>query len=145
MSVAPPRLTTRLMEIMLAASEPDAIIGDLCQEYCAHILPSRGPVRARWWYRWQAARSLAPLFVRSWERASLQRATAASVGAALCATAPASGLVMLRTFVLQQVPLKTTAEMSLAFAGALLAVVVLAGALGLAAAISVLNADPRQR
>jgi hypothetical protein len=133
------------MELVIAASDRDAIIGDLHQEYCAHVLPARGAMRARWWYRWQVARSLAPLFLRSWERASLHRATAASIGAALCATAPAAALVMLRTFVLQQVPLKTTAEMSSAFALALLVVMVLAGALGVAAAISVLNSDSRER
>jgi hypothetical protein len=47
--------------------------------------------------------------------------------------------------VLQQVPLKTTAEPSLAFTLTLLAVVLLAGFLGFAAAIRVLNAEPRER
>ena len=54
-------------------------------------------------------------------------------------------MILLRTFVLQQVPLKTTSEMSPTFGLLLLSVVLLTGAVGFAAAIRVLNADPRER
>ena len=142
---APPRLCAWLLEAALAAPERDAVAGDLCEEFNVHVLPRRGVVMARWWYRWQVARSLAPLFVRSFERASDARASAALVGAALVMTVPASALILLRTFVLQQVPLKTTAEPSMAFAAALAAVVVLTGVCGLAAAVRVMRAQPRDR
>lgn len=143
--IEPPRLASLLLEATLASSDRDVVMGDLCEEFRVYVVPSRGVTFARWWYRWQAVRSLHPLFVRSWERASLQRASAALIGAALVATLPASLLIMLRTFVLQQVPLKTTAEPSLAFTLALLTVLLLAGVLGFAAAIRVLNAEPRER
>jgi hypothetical protein len=121
--IEPPPLARLLLEATLAASDRDVVMGDLCEEFRVYVVPSRGVIFARWWYRWQAIRSLYPLFVRSWERASLQRASAALMGAALVATVPASLLIVLRTFVLQQVPLKTTAEPSLAFTLTLLAVV----------------------
>jgi hypothetical protein len=143
--MAPPRLSAWLLHATLAASERDAVIGDLCEEFTRHVMPQRGVLRARWWYRWQVARSLVPLFLRSWETASTRRAAAAAVGAAVLGIAPAGALVLLRTFVLQQVPLKTTAEPSLAFAVALSAVVLLAGVCGVAAAMRVLAAEPRDR
>ncbi len=142
---APPRLSAWLLDATLAACDRDAVAGDLWEEFNVHVLPRRGVVMARWWYRWQVARSLAPLFVRSFERASVARASAAVAFAALASTAPASALILLRTFVLQQVPLKTTAEPSLAFAVALAAVVVLTSVCGLAAAIRVMRAQPRDR
>jgi hypothetical protein len=49
----------------------------------------------------------------------------------------------MRTFVLQQVPLKTTAEMSLAFGGALLAVTLVGTAMGVAGAADVLKRSSR--
>lgn len=142
---APPRLSAWLLEATLAASERDAVAGDLCEEFNVHVLPRRGVVMARWWYRWQVARSLAPLFVRSFGRASVARASAALVGAAVASTVPASALILLRTFVLQQVPLKTTPEPSVAFAAALAAVVMATGGCGVAAAVRVLVAEPPDR
>lgn len=143
--IAPPRIAAWLLQSTLAASERDAVIGDLCEEFVSYVVPAQGAMRARWWYRWQVARSLAPLFLRSWERASLQRASTAIVGGAVMATLPGSVLLMLRTFVLQQVPLKTTSELSLAFAATLAVVVLGAGALGVTTAIRLLNSDSRQR
>lgn len=143
--IAPPRLSAWLLEAALAASDRDAVTGDLWEEFNRHVVPRRGVSMARWWYRWQVARSLAPLFFRSWERASIARAAVALVGAAVLGTVPASGLILLRTFVLQQVPLKTTQEPSLAFALALSAVVLLAGVCAVAAALRVLTAEPRDR
>jgi hypothetical protein len=142
---APPRLASWLLASALAASHRDAVLGDLCEEFNTYIVPSRGAVRAHWWYAVQVIRSLAPLFLRSWERASVLRASVAVVGAGLLSTVPASGLLMLRAFVLQHVPLKTTAELSVEFAVLLGAVVLSTGALGVAAAIRVLNADPGER
>lgn len=142
---APPRAAAWLLHHALAPSERDAVIGDLHEEFVCFVVPARGLRRGRWWYRWQVARSLAPLFFRSWERASLARATAAVAGAAAAALLPAWLLMLLRAFVLQQVPLKTTAEPSLAFALLLAAVVLSAGAFGLAAGIRLLAADPRDR
>jgi hypothetical protein len=141
----PPRVAAWLLEHVLAVSERDAIVGDLSEEFSRYILPTRGTWRARWWYRWQVARSLAPLFFRSWERASLRRASTAVILAAAIAVGPASALVMLRTFVLQQVPLKTTAELSVAFRMVLAAVVLIAGGLGVSFAIRLLTTDTRQR
>lgn len=143
--IAPPRLSAWLLHATLTASERDAVTGDLWEEFNLHVVPRRGILRARWWYRWQVARSLASLFFRSWERASMTRAAAALVGAAVLGTVPPSALILLRTFVLQQVPLKTTAEPSLAFGVALSAVVVMAGVCGVAAAVRVLTAEPRDR
>ena len=142
---APPRFASWLLASALAASDRDAVLGDLCEEFNTYIVPSRGAVGARWWYCLQVIRSIAPLFFRSWERASVIRASVAVVGAGLMSTAPASGLLMLRAFVLQQVPLKTTAELSVQFAALLGAVVLSASVLSVAAAIRVLNADSRER
>lgn len=143
--IAPPRVLAWLLESTLPRSERDAIVGDLYEEFVTYVVPDRGLWRARWWYRWQVARSLAPLFLRSWERASLTRATAGIVTGAAVATVPGTLLVMLRTFVLQQVPLKTTSEPSAAFAAGLASVVLLAGLCGFAAAIHLLNGNSRQR
>jgi hypothetical protein len=141
----PPRLAAWLLESTLAASEREAVIGDLLEEFARYVVPDRGLARARWWYRWQVARSLVPLFVRSWERVSLIRASGALVTGALVATVPATLLVMLRAFVLQQVPLKAAAELSAAFAAGLGSVVLLAGLFGFAVTIHVLNRDSRER
>ena len=143
--IAPPRIAAWLLERTLAASDRDAVAGDLCEEFNVYIVPERGALVGRWWYRWQVARSLAPLVFRSWERASLQRAAAAAVSAAAVATVPAALLTMLRTFVLQQVPLKTTAELSVAFGLALLMLVLVTAAAGFAAAIHLLNTERRER
>ena len=117
--MTPPRIACWLLEATLPAGIGDAIAGDLCEEFMDHVVPARGERAARWWFRWQVARSLAPLFFRSWQRASVLRASAAIVFAGATVTLPAVLLLSLRSFVLQQVPLKTTAEMSMAFAGGL--------------------------
>ncbi len=143
--MAPPRLSAWLLEATLAASDRDAVTGDLWEEFNLHVVPRHGVLMARWWYRWQVARSLAPLFFRSWEKASVVRVTAAVMGAAIAGMVPASALILLRTFVLQQVPLKATAEPSLTFVVSLATVVVVTGVCGLAAAIRVLSAESRDR
>lgn len=136
---SPPRFASWLIEVSLPNVDGDAIVGDLSEEFTEYIVPSRGLWFARWWYRWQVARSLAPLFFRSWQRASVRRASAAMIGAAAVATMPATALLMLRSFVLQQVPLKTTAELSVAFTIVLAVVIVLALAIGCAAGIRMLQ------
>jgi hypothetical protein len=73
------------------------------------------------------------------------QASTAAISAGLIATLPSSLLIALRSFVLQQVPLKTTPDLSAAFALGLTIVVLLSGGLGLVAAIRVLGADSRQR
>jgi hypothetical protein len=143
--IAPPRFAAWLLESTLSASERDAVMGDLYEEFTTCIAPTRSAAAARWWYRSQVWRSLAPLWLRAWERASAQRASAALVGGALLATVPASLLITIRTFVLQQVPLKTTPDLSVEFALTLGIVALCAGVVGFAAAIRVLNADSRQR
>ena len=95
--MTPPRIASWLLEASLLSLDGEAIAGDLHEEFCAHIVPARGVFRARWWYRWQVARSLAPLYFRSWQRASLFRASVAIVGAGFTAVVPATLLVMLRT------------------------------------------------
>ena len=142
---APPRWSAWLLEATLVAPERDAVTGDLWEEFTVHVVPLRGVFMARWWYRWQVARSLAPLVFRSWEKASIARASAALAGAVLVGVLPASALILLRTFVLQQVPLKTTPEPSPAFGLILTAVVLGASVCGVAAAVRVLNAEPRDR
>ena len=142
---APPRLAAWLLQHTLAPSDRDAVIGDLLEEFSYYMVPTRGPTLARWWYRGQVARSLVPLSVRAWERASLGRASMAVIGAALLTTVPAVLLLTLRSFVLQQVPLKTTSELSRGFALTLGLVVLLTGLVALAAAIRLLNTDRRER
>jgi hypothetical protein len=127
-----------LLEATLPADTGAAIAGDLCEEFSAHVAPSRGVWAARWWFRWQVARSLAPLFLRSWQRASILRAAAAVAVAGAAVTTPAALLLALRTFVLQQVPLKTTPEMSLAFVAALTMLVACSTAGALLAAVRLL-------
>jgi hypothetical protein len=141
---APPRLAVWILEATVPTEDGAALAGDLCEEFTEHIVPARGAAAARWWYCWQVARSLAPLWVRSWERASLARASLAVVGAGVVATVPAAALLALRAFVLQQVPLKTTAEFSPLFGVALLIVVLLTALVGLSAAVRCLQACRRK-
>ena len=143
--IAPPRVAEWLLASFTTTSDGEAVAGDLYEEFNGEIVPARGVMRARCWYWWQVVRSLSPLFFRRWERASVSRASTAILGAALVATIPASLLVVLRTFILQQVPLKTTSELSIAFALTLAATVLVAGALGLCAALSILKTDSRNR
>jgi hypothetical protein len=132
---APPRLAVWILEAVVPTSDGEAIAGDLAEEFAGHVVPARGAAFARWWYCWQVARSLAPLFFRSWQRASLTRATVAVIGAGLAATGPAAALLALRTFVLQQVPLKTTTELSLLFIAALVVIVAATAGAGLTGAV----------
>ena len=141
----PPRIAAWLLEFSLPPAEREALAGDLWEEFRRHVVPTRGVTRARWWYRSQVARSLMPLIVRSFERAPLLRASMAMVSAALTAIVPTSMLVLLRSFVLQQVPLKTTAEPSIAFVVLLVSVGVLASLCGMASAVLLLNSEPRNR
>ena len=142
---APPRVASWLLARAIATSDGDAIAGDLYEEFTGYIVPGRGLTRARWWYRWQVARSLTPLLFRSWERASLRHASVAAVSAGVLVTIPASLLMTLRAFVLQQVPLKATSDLSAGFSLALAVVVLLSGAVGLVAAIRILGTNSRQR
>jgi hypothetical protein len=141
---APPRLALWILEAAVPTADGEAIAGDLGEEFAEHIVPARGAAFARWWYCWQVARSLAPLFLRSWQRASVTRATIAVVGAALAATGPAAALLALRTFVLQQVPLKTTTELSPLFIAALLVVVLATAGVGLTGAVRWLQVRQRR-
>ena len=145
--MTPPRVASWLLETALPQSLAEAIAGDLYEEFCDYAVPRRGVFLARWWYRWQVARSLAPLFFRSWQRASIRRGSAAVIAAGLIPVLPATLLLMLRTFVLQQVPLKTTAELSMVFAIVLGALVALSALIGLALALRLLSDDslPRSR
>jgi hypothetical protein len=93
---APPRIAEWLLASTLGASERDAVVGDLSEEFSTLIVRERGELVGRWWYRWQVARSLAPLFFRSWERASVARASIALTSAAAAASVPSVLLVMLR-------------------------------------------------
>jgi hypothetical protein len=137
--IDPPRTASWLLLAALPTSDGDAIAGDLCEEFQEHIVPARGLRFARWWYCWQVARSLAPLFFRSWQRASVTRAAAAIVAAGAMAALPASALLLVRAFVLSQVPLKTTSELSAAFAVVLAGVIVATMGMGLAVAIRTLQ------
>jgi len=141
--IALPRFATWLLEATLPPSEADAVCGDLCEEFTVFVVPQRGKLAANFWYCWQVARSLGPIVLRTWQRATVTRSTVAITCAALAATVPATVLVLLRTFTLQQVPLKTTAEASLLFAAILAAVIVAGIWLGAAVAIRVLNGAPR--
>lgn len=114
--IAPPRLAAWLLSAAVPGVEGEVVAGDLHEEFCAHILPTRGRRRARWWYCWQVARSMTPLIRRSWERAAVRRASLAVIAAGAVAALPAAALVTLRSFVLSQVPLKTDATVSMAFA-----------------------------
>ena len=141
--MTPPRVACWLLEAALPDTG-EAIAGDLCEEYREHVVPARGEALARWWFRWQVARSLAPLFFRSWQRASVLDASAAMVGGGIAAAVPATLLLMLRTFVLQQVPLKTTTEMSMAFVIVLTIVVVVTTVIGVLGAVRALARVPTQ-
>jgi hypothetical protein len=143
--MTPPRIASWLLEASLPSLDGEAIAGDLHEEFATHIVPARGVFRARWWYRRQVARSLAPLYFRSWQRASIFRASVAIVCAGFTAVVPATLIVMVRTFVLQQVPLKTTAELSFAFAMLLVAVATVAAVFSVAVAVRVLAARRTER
>jgi hypothetical protein len=139
--MTPPRVASWLLAATLPRSMAEPIAGDLYEEFFEEIVPRRGVMRAQWWYRWQVARSLAPLFFRSWQRASTRRGSAAVIAAGLMPVLPATLLLMLRSFVLQQVPLKTTAELSVAFALAIALVVGVSLLLGIAFAVRILADD----
>jgi hypothetical protein len=111
----PPRWAECVLAAALPPADRDSVIGDLREEFATTAVPVRGCGRARWWYRVQVARSLAPIAVRAWQRASLLHASVVIVCAAAASVLPALMLVALRAFVLQQVPLKTTPEASVQF------------------------------
>jgi hypothetical protein len=135
----PPRIATWLLD---ATHLPDreAIAGDLRQEFIDAIVPACGARLAKLWYLGQVMRSMAPLFFRSWQRASLTRASTALVAAAAAAMIPAAALLSLRSFVLSQVPLKASPEVSAAFALILAAVTVVAVFVGITIGVRLLNA-----
>lgn len=118
----PPRFASWVLAATLLP-DADAIAGDLHEEL---------PHRSRAWYTWQVARSLAPLFFRSWQRASVTRASAAIALAAAVASVPAAALLSLRSFALSQVPLKTTNEPSPLFLVILIAVLAVSALIGFA-------------
>ena len=140
--IPPPRFASWLLEAALPTGDGEAMTGDLVEEFQDRA-PRRGHRYARWWFCWQVARSLAPLFFRSWEKASLLRASFAIVSAGVAATLPATLLLMLRTFTLQQVPLKTTSELSTIFTLCLVLVVALTLSAGAAFAVRMLTARTR--
>ena len=129
----PPRFASWLLDATLLP-DAEAIAGDLLEEL---------PMRSRWWYMWQVARSLAPLFFRSWQRASVTRASAAAAAAGLTAAFPAAALLSLRSFTLSQVPLKTTAELSPAFGVLLLIVLAISLVMALTLGARLLNSGGR--
>jgi hypothetical protein len=141
----PPPFAAWLLAAALPSRDRDFVLGDLAEEFATVIAPHHGRRRANWWYRRQVACSLAPLVCRAWERASLARASTAIAGAAVTASLPASMLILMRSFVLQQVPLKTTAEPSVSFLVLLAALVLVAAGAGVAAAIRILDTGARQR
>jgi hypothetical protein len=128
-----------VLEASLPTPDGEAIGGDLYEEFREHIVPRRGLAFARVWYWWQVTRSLSPLFFRSWQRASVTRASAAMIAAAVSATIPASVLLTLRSFVLSQVPLKTTPDVSFGFLALLIGLMLISGVFGLAVGIRLLQ------
>jgi hypothetical protein len=129
----PPRFASWLLGATLLP-DADAIAGDLIEEL---------PTRSRAWLAWQVTRSLAPLFFRSWQRASVTRASAAIVAAAAAASMPAAALLGLRSFALSQVPLKTTSEPSALFLAALIVVLALSALTGFALGTRLLHLKSR--
>jgi hypothetical protein len=140
--IQPPRHASWLLLAAFPDADGEAIAGDLHEEFYEYVVPARGVMAARWWFRWQVARSLAPLFFRYWQRVSVTRAVTAVLAAGVMATAPAVALMLVRSFVLSQVPLKTTPELSVAFAIALFATVVTTLALGCAIGARLLARPP---
>jgi hypothetical protein len=136
--MTPPRLTTWLLEAT-QLPEAEAIAGDLCEEFQQHVAPTHGALWARCWYWSQVARSIAPLYVRSWQRASLTRASAALMSAAAAATIPTAALLAVRGFALSQVPLKTTAEFSATFAAIVLVVTTISVLIGMCLGLRLLH------
>ena len=134
----PPRFASWLLAATLLP-DADAIAGDLHEELQERAVRRGGRTPSRLWYAQQVARSLAPLFFRSWQRASVMRASAAMVAAAAAATMPAAALLSLRSFALSQVPLKTTSELSWLFAVLLVAVLMVSAIAGFALATRLLH------
>lgn len=129
----PPRFASWLLAATLLP-DAEAIAGDLLEEM---------PQRSRAWYVWQVTRSLAPLFFRSWQRASVTHASAAMISAAAVATMPAAALLSLRSFTLSQVPLKTASELSTGFALLLFVVLAASSAVGLVIGSRLLHSSPK--
>ena len=136
--IHPPRFASWLLAATLLP-DADAIAGDLCEELQERARARGGQAMARLWFSLQVARSLAPLFFRSWQRASVTRASAAMIAAAAAATLPAAALLSLRSFALSQVPLKTTSELSSVFAVLLIAVLTVSALAGFALATRLLH------
>ncbi len=60
-SAAPPRLAVRLLERWIPASEREAFVGDLLEEFRAERVPRVGAARARRWFWREALLALATL------------------------------------------------------------------------------------
>jgi putative ABC transport system permease protein len=59
----PPRLAERLLSLTVRSADREAMLGDLAEEYAAHVAPGRGSARAALWYWRQVARSVVPNMV----------------------------------------------------------------------------------
>jgi hypothetical protein len=137
--IQPPRFASWLLAATLLP-DAEAIAGDLVEELQERARGRGREKMARVWFTLQVARSLAPLFFRSWQRASVTRASAAMLAAAAAATMPAAALLSLRSFALSQVALKTTAELSPAFALALIVLLAVSALGGFALGTRLLHA-----
>lgn len=60
-SSSPPRPWRVLLRLFARLPHGDALLGDLDEEFYRHIIPERGPRRARLWYRAQVLKSIPPL------------------------------------------------------------------------------------
>lgn len=116
--IGPPRFASWLLEAALPTGDGDAITGDLIEEFQDRA--SFDPGRRHPFYG----------------HPSPSRAR-------LAATLPAT-LLLMQTFVLQQVPLKTTSELSSVFALVLAVVAVTAISAAAAFALRVLNPPMRR-
>ena len=60
----------RLLYFLLPRSDREVIAGDLEEDFRTNILPKFGPRFARWWYRWQVARTIFAIVFGLVERAA---------------------------------------------------------------------------
>ena len=70
-----PPLFARWALHRIGGTYADALIGDLDEEFHDHVLPERGPLGARMWYRAQVLKSLGPTLVQNLRRYGENRKT----------------------------------------------------------------------
>ncbi len=90
MTSSPPHLTRALLRHLLPAEAAETLVGDLDEEFSRYVVPELGRLRANWWYRSQALRTV-------WNLSRSSRRRPGPAGESLVAALATDGKQALRS------------------------------------------------